>query len=340
MTFRAILLGTSLLYAAPAIAAIDPPAASQNDGRIRSVVYDPNNPVELYTVPGASQRIELGGDETVVQIVVSDQDTIAPDPLAPPPAPASANPFGQGGSATQPSCDPNMCRTVAGNIVYIKPIRALDPQPLFIQTQRLNAFGKQEMVTYTFELLTKPNAPDKDIKTASLDAGGKTDASVARPNKPLPPVWGVRFIYPERAKQQAAADWRQKQAAWAVRARETDALAHPVIDTPGKDANFKYAWRGSASFKPDRVWDDGRSTYLRYDGNSRVPNVYSLLPSGEPTIPATWPQPDANGTTLKIAGTESKWYVADGGVTDVPVGCVLNLGPDPEGRTSTTVAER
>ena len=110
---------------------------------------------------------------------------------------------------------------------------------------------------------------------------------------------------------------------------------------PGADANPRYAYRGSASFQPDRVWDDGRFTYFRYNGNRRVPNIYSQLPNGEPSIPASWPQPDSTGTTLKVSGTESKWFISDGSDNGKPpVGCLFNLGPDPEGRTSATVATR
>jgi type IV secretion system protein VirB9 len=286
MKIRAAMLATTLLFGVPALAAIDPPAASPADGRIRSLVYDPNNPVEIYTVPGASLRLELGADETVVQIIVSDQDTIAPDPTAPPPvATVSTNPLGGQGSQIPPSCDANMCRSVAGNIVYIKPIRALDPQPLFIQTQRTNAHGKPEMVAYTFELLTKP-AADKD-------------------GKAIPTVWGVRFTYPERAKQAQAAAWAQQRAASAEVARQTASLAHPVSNAPPPDANYRYGYRGAVSLQPDQAWDDGRTTFLRFNGNRRLPNLYSLLPDGHESIPASAPEPDESGNTLRIARTEA-----------------------------------
>ena len=60
MKMRAFLLATSLLYAVPALALVDPPAAGKADGHVRSVVYDPNNPVQIFAVPGESLRIELG----------------------------------------------------------------------------------------------------------------------------------------------------------------------------------------------------------------------------------------------------------------------------------------
>jgi type IV secretion system protein VirB9 len=311
MTFRMLLLGTSLLCSVPAIAAIDPPAASKADARIRSLVYDPNNPVEIYTSPGVSLRLELGADEEVVQIIVSDQDTITPDPSAPPPVAAvSTNPLGgQQGGQTPPSCDANLCRAISGNIVYIKPIRALDPQPLFIQTKRIDANGKTEMVPYTFELLTRATG---------------TEA----------PVWGVRFTYPDRVKQAQAIAWTRQRSAKAEAARQTASLAHPVPNAPPPDANYRYGYRGSTSLQPDRAWDDGRTTFLRFNGNRRLPNIYSRLPDGKESIPASAPEPDATGNTLRVAGTETKWFLRDGD----EAGCLFDLGPDPEGRTAATVA--
>jgi type IV secretion system protein VirB9 len=316
MKIRAALFATTLLYGVPAFAAIDPPAASTADSRIRSLVYDPNNPVEIYTVPGASLRLELGADEEVVQIIVSDQDTIAPDPTAPPPvATVSTTPLvGQQGSQIPPSCDANMCRSVAGNIVYIKPTRALDPQPLFIQTKRTDAHGKTQMVAYTFELLTKP-ATGKD-------------------GKPVAMVWGVRFTYPERTKQAQAVAWQRQRAANDAAARNLASLAHPVANAPAPDANYRYGYRGSAALQPDKAWDDGRTTFLRFNGNRRLPNIYSQLPDGHESIPASAPEPDETGNTLRIAGTETKWFLRDGD----EAGCLFDLGPDPDGRTSATVA--
>lgn len=317
MKLRTLLLATSLLHALPALAAVDPPAASQADGRMRTVVYDPNNPVELYTTPGASLRIEFGADEEIVQVITSDQDILDPDPAAPqlPIAKASTGlPGGQDAEANKlpPSCDPNLCRSVWGNIVYIKPIRDLIPQPLFIQTRRINTAGKPEMVSYTFELSTKPPAGD-----------GNATA-----------VWGVRFVYPARVKAAAVAAWLRKKHADDALAAERESLARTSAALPGPGANFRYGYRGASSVEPDAAWDDGRTTFLRFNGNRRVPNVYSQLPDGTESIPANSPEPDANGTTLRIARTEKKWFLRDGD----EAGCLFDLGPDPDGRTSTTVA--
>ena len=319
MTLRALLLVTSLLTAAPALAAIDPPAASNDDARIRTLMYDPNNPVEIHTTPGASLRLEFGADEEIVQVITSDQDILAPDPTAPPLPAVQAStglPSGQGGQANQlpPSCDVNLCRSVWGNIVYIKPIRPLNPQPLFVQTRRTGINGKPEMVPYAFELSAA--APDPHDKN------------------PPTPVWGVRFSYPERVKAQQVAAWLTRKHKDEAAAKERASLAQPASVVPGPNANFRYGYRGADLLRPDEAWDDGRTTVLRFNGNRRVPNIYAQLPDGKETLLASSTEPDATGNTLKIAGTGRKWFLRDGD----EAGCLFDLGPDPNGRTASTIA--
>ena len=45
MTLRTLLAAATMLHAIPALAAIDPPAASGLDGRMRVVPYSRSNPV-------------------------------------------------------------------------------------------------------------------------------------------------------------------------------------------------------------------------------------------------------------------------------------------------------
>ncbi len=314
---RTLLAAATILHAVPALAAVDPPAASALDHRMRVIPYNRNNPVQLYAAPGASLRIQLGADEEVVRIVVSDQGTIAPEEEVP----AASNvttvgtlgptPAGQQGPA---SCDPNLCRDVAGNFVYLKPLRSLDPQPLFIQTKRCAPeTGRCEMVPYAFELLTKPGDPKL------------TGAAAA---------WDVTFTYPDRERAAHLSEQRKAYAARLAAWRERQALRLPPPAAPAVAANLRYGYRGSDAVRPDGAWDDGRTTFLRFNGNRRVPNVYRQLPDGHEGLAAYATEPDPSGTILRIARTETKWYVRDGDAA----GCVFNIGPDPDGKAAATVA--
>ena len=318
MTLRTLLAAATMLHAAPALAAVDPPAASGLDHRMRVIPYNRNNPVQLYAAPGASLRIQLGADEEVVRIVVSDQATLAPEEEAPgagatntvsstlgTPAPAQRGPA---------SCDPNLCRDVAGNFVYLKPLRALDPQPLFIQTKRCAAeTGKCETVPYAFELLTKAGDP-------------KLTAAAA--------AWDVTFTYPDRDSAARLAEQRKAYAARLAAWRERQALRPPAPAGPTLAANWRYGYRGSEAVRPDQAWDDGRTTFLRFNGNRRVPNVYRQLPDGHEGLASYATEPDAGGTILRISHTETKWFIRDGDAA----GCLFNVGPDPDGKAAATVA--
>ena len=315
---KTALFATLLLAPIPAFAAIDPPAASGLDHRMRVIPYNRNNPVQLYAAPGASLRIQLGADEKVVRIVVSDQATLSPDDEAPaasgmtvnatmglPAAPAQRGPA---------SCDPNLCRDVMGNFVYLKPLRALDPQPLFIQTERCAPdTGRCEMVPYAFELLTKAGDP-------------KMTAAAA--------AWDVTFTYPDRDKAGRLAEQRKAYAVRAAAWRERQALRPPAPAAPSVASNWQYGYRGSEAVRPDEAWDDGRTTFLRFNGNRRVPNIYRRLPDGHEGIAAYATEPDAGGTILRISRTEAKWFVRDGDAA----GCLFNVGADPDGKAASTVA--
>lgn len=323
MTFRAALVAATMLYSVPAMAVVDPPAASKQDGRMRTVVYSRSNPVVLYAAPGASLRIQFGADEKVVGVVVSDQGTIAPQDEPEPPAATGVSATFANAAAAMPakgpsisSCDPNLCRTVFGSMLYLKPVQELDPQPLFVQTERTLADGRTEMVPYTFELQTRPG-----------------NQSVSTPHT----AWDITFAYPDRLRQEKAVAWRKKHAedvaAARVRAANTPLPALPPT-LPTLQSNWRYGYKGSAAVAPDAAWDDSRSTFLRYNGARRVPNVYRRLPDGKESIPAYTTEADETGTTIRIAHTDAKWWVRDGD----EAGCLFDLGPDPEGRTATTVA--
>ncbi len=316
MTLRTLLAAATMLHVVPALAAIDPPAASGLDGRMRVVPYSRSNPVQLYAAPGASLRIQLGADEEVVQIVVSDQATIAPEEEAPGAAMTVSSPLGTPAPAQKgpASFDPNLCRSVAGNFVYLKPLRALDPQPLFIQTKRCAPEAVRcEMVPYTFELLTKAGDP-------------KMTAAAA--------AWDVTFTYPDRDKAARLAEQRKAYAARLTAWRERQAMRPPSPSAPGVTANWRYGYRGSDAVRPDQAWDDGRTTFLRFNGNRRVPNVYRQLPDGHEGLASYATEPDAGGTVLRISRTETKWFIRDGDAA----GCLFNVGSDPDGKTAATVA--
>ncbi len=317
--------GALCAFSPPASAEIDPPTPRDKtgrfkDARVRVVTYDRDNPTVLVTAAGASIAIEFGADETIEKVVASDQGTWAPeDEFVAPDAQTVADRAGGGArqgagermdaGKSPASCDPNMCRSASANFLYLKPLRQLDPQPLHVLTKRCVPGAERcEMVPYAFKL------------TAAASKDGDPRAAVESA------AWDVRFVYPGREHAARAARWRAGRAERAAEARERADLAPPPPALPQARDNRRYGYRGSAAVMPDPngVWDDGRTTFLRFSGNRRVPNLYRELPGGvEGTTPYAV-EADAAGVTILAAGVAHKWIVRDGDET----GCVF---PEPSG---------
>lgn len=328
---RLILATCTALTALPGMAAARPQAhpsqtasaaakpytatPCSGDPRMLCVDYQPDRTLELSATPGATIKIDLGPGETPQQVLVSDQRIMDnEDPTQEEPkaglvstsvdvAPSTA--------ATVPSCDPNICRFVIGHSVFIKPLRDLGRQPLFVHTQYCAASGNCQDLDYSFELLTHP-ATEKD---------GMLGA-----------VFGVRFRHPDR---DAAAKRAVAEKAAAASA-ERRAMVRPPPSVPEPASNWRYVYRGSAELKPDEVWDDGRSTFVRYNGLRRIPNPYGYLPDGTETLLGYATEPGPTGTVIRIGRTEGRFCLRDGAA----VGCLFNAGPDPNGAASSTVAGR
>lgn len=332
MSLRIALSAFVLTSAAalPALAADPKPCA--DDNRIECITYRPNEVVHLSAAPGQTLRIQLGDGEHVAGLFVSDQRTIGNEPAEQASATQQMAEGGQNGGKIA-SCDPNLCRSVVENFVYIMPRRDLTAQPFFLQMQWCDPAGKCQPVPYAFELSTIHTDKPVGREVASNSNIVPADATVSAPAQK--PYYGVRFTYPDRDAAEKKREREAKAAAW--RAAHPEALRRkasvPVAQVP---VNDHYLYRGDASVKPDRVWDDGRSTFIRFNGLRRVPNVYAYLPDGTETNGFGYTsEPDTAGTTLRIGKVAARWCVRDG---EHVAGCIFNEGADPEGRYSPTVA--
>lgn len=225
---RPLILGAlGALLAANSALALEEPTPGQRDKRVRVVTYDPDQVVQLYAAPGATVRVAIAPDEVVQALLVSDQaimsgesemeaTTVADTSSGRPEQPGDPN----------KACDPNMCRSVYGSFIYIKPNRELEPQPLHLQTKRKctaptdGTQPKCEWRSYQFELLTRP--------------GPLTEST---PNT----FFGVRFEYPaDRAAEQAAAE-RARIAAAASRARAARAARLAAARARADEADARAA---------------------------------------------------------------------------------------------------
>ena len=318
----AALFFLPLAWGTPA-AAGEAPAPAGADPRVRVIAYNPQQVVKLYAVPGATLTIQLAPGETVAGLPVSDQSLLdTPEPAGPGPLALAGGPVPSERAAAGrgASTDRNLFTAVRGNFVMIKPLRDLDPQPLFIIGRSTDpTTGREVMRAYTFELSTREGP-----------------LTAEAPNT----YYLVRFTYPEeeRAAAAAAAATRRQAAAAAAetrrrelaerRARDRLQLASANGAMPGV-MNWNYDGQGDRELAPAEVWDDGQSTFLRFPGNRRVPAIFSVLADGRE---AAVNYSVSTLGLITIHQTNAAFRLRDGGL----VLCILNRAFDATGRNPGT----
>jgi type IV secretion system protein VirB9 len=274
-TFALMLLATSLV-AAPAWAAQEPKAVKQ-DPRIQIVPYDENNPVKLHLVAGHTAVIEVTDKERVTDVFLSD--------------------------------GAHLKKSISGHFVFLKPIMEMPAQPIFIKTARLDGTGDR---LYPFMLDAYDPDPPAGLprangQVAAVSIASAKDGDTAVEARP----YTVRFVYPaDEAKARAAA------AAGAAKhraARRDVKLAAARLRAPSPTViSVGYQAQGTAeeraALTPDATWDDGQSTYFRFDGNRRLPVPYVLMPDGEEAVVDYTVQ----DRTLIIHKTAARFRLRDG----------------------------
>ena len=116
----------------------------------------------------------------------------------------------------------------------------------------------------------KPTAEIADTNLIVSTSAGRVytfDLSLSNP-----PMYGIRFAYPEEARGRAEAA-RAKQ--------ELDASLDPYAQT---SRNYRYAGTGSESVEPAEVFDNGTHTFMRFPENMTFPAVFAVGPDGQETL--------------------------------------------------------
>lgn len=139
----------------------------------------------------------------------------------------------------------------AGNILFLKPRERHPPTNLQVVTTRRD--GRKR--SYQFEL--------------TINEGALAES-----------YFVVRFAYPEdefEARRDLAAVRRQASEAGAVE----QVFARSEAASP---RNWRYSAQGDAVLEPDGVYDDGRETVLRFEGNREIPAVYLVAADGTESL--------------------------------------------------------
>lgn len=122
------------------------------------------------------------------------------------------------------------------NLLFVKPLEPTAQTNMTVVTNRH---------TYLFDLVASPRAK---------------------------PLYVLRFTYPDPPPEEAEAQLAEN-AAGEANAIELAAATDPLSVVDPALLNFKWEAEGEAELQPDEVYDDGRSTYLRWAEDRPVPAI-------------------------------------------------------------------
>ncbi|MDO9712551.1 TrbG/VirB9 family P-type conjugative transfer protein [Paracraurococcus lichenis] len=323
MTRRMLLLACAVSLAAGPALALDSTEAVTADPRLRSVRYDPQQVVMVYTKPGMTTRIRLDPREHVVHggVIYSDQRTMAAldgtDPYDEEDRKQEAQAGQASGAQGTQSCNRNMCVSVVLNTVYILPRIQLAPQPFFLRTEWCPEAGKAcEPGEYAIELRSEPP---------------EARSGVAQP------FFGVQFTYADRERAWAAKQAAAKRAADAEAARlwrENNPPPQPVSVPAEEDRYELGVCRSGSELHPDEAWTNGRTTFLRYRGTRPTPNVYEIRLDGKETLTPFAMEPEPWGTVIRVGTVRPVLILRHGDLAS----CVVNISPIADGHGTMPVA--
>ena len=242
-------LTVALLVGTPALAA-EAPKPISSDSLVCERVYDPNQVTAIHLLINRETTVEISPNESVENISGSDTAFL-------------------------------LTSVYNGkSIFWLKPTQALSPQPLTIVTNRRTDDHSSRIYLIQTDA-REPEAPISD--NVSLVAIGDESKIKAEPK----PCYLIRYIYPGDAASEAAAKAATARQARIVqwRAVHNAALLH---DHSVTNQNVRYIGQGDRNLAPDRIFDDGYSTFLEFDGNRPVPAPYEVGFGGKDTLLSGW----------------------------------------------------
>jgi type IV secretion system protein VirB9 len=285
----AILAGA--VVAAPCWA-LEAPKANQSDRRMRVISYNPDQVVALHAEVGATVAVRFADTETVGEVAASDRANlkIAPD----------------------------------GSVLFLKPIRAMASQPMFVKTRCQDGSTR----LYTFQWQAVDAIPPASSETSPAAGAGLASAVMPSASAAPPPTtdayYSVRFVYPADVAAARIAAARKAAAERAAERAQAALTATPASGAP----NFRYVAQGDGNLVPDQMSDDGQSTSLHFPGNVRLPAVYVISPDGKEAITNY----SVESGTITIHQTARAFRLRDGDT----VLNIWNQGWDPVGSNPST----
>ena len=231
----------------PSVSAAAAPAPGITDPRLKWIVYNERNVIEVRGHYGYQTLVQFGAAEEITDVSLGD------------------------GLAWQVDIPARK------NLLFLKPVEAYAATNLTVLTARPALDGSGEMVRiYVFSLVASvpfeegiSGALHAAERAANIPGAGRSDT------KPADFTWVIHFHYPEDQAERLALRVRRNQERQSARISETTrAGSETGIDPAGW--NWQYTFAGASTQTPVNVFDDGKHTYFQFDPKTRVPAIFMV----------------------------------------------------------------
>ena len=282
--------------AAAAFAAAEP-AAGHLDPRLRWVVYNEREVVEVTGHYGYQVLVQFGAAEEVVDVSIGD---------------------GRAWLVEIPS---------RKNLLFLKPAEPYASTNLTVLTARpaLDGTGERTRI-YVFNLVA--SVPRQEGISAALRQAERAAAippgQQAEPTTTADFTWLISFHYPADQAERLAMRVQRSQERQASRISPGRAGTETGIDPAAW--NWQYTFAGESTQAPVNVFDDGAHTYFQFDPKTRVPAIFLVHPDETESLVNVV----RRGRFLVVHDLGRQFTLRNGEVET----CVFNEAWDPEpGRT-------
>ena len=249
MHFIVSLLTLALVaVSVPAVFAATAPAPGITDPRLKWVVYNEREVIEVWGHYGYQTLVQFGAAEEVTDVSLGD------------------------GLAWQVDIPARK------NLLFLKPVEAFAATNLTVLTVRPALDGSGELVRiYVFSLVASvPREEEISGALHAAEARAGIPPSGRSATQPADFTWVIHFHYPEDQAERLALRVRRNQDRQSSRVSAGRAGDETGIDPAAW--NWQYTFAGASTQAPVNVFDDGKHTYFQFDPQMRVPAIFMVHP--------------------------------------------------------------
>ncbi len=288
--------------AASAFAAADP-SPGHLDPRLRWIVYNEREVVEVTGHYGYQVLVQFGAAEEVIDVSIGD---------------------GRAWLVEIPS---------RKNLLFLKPAEPYATTNLTVLTTRpaLDGAGERTRI-YVFSLVAavpRQEGISAALRDAEREAAIPSSSPRAAPTTTADFTWLISFHYPEDQAERLAMRVQRSQERHASRVSPSRVSPGRAGTETGIDPaawNWQYTFAGNRTQAPVNVFDDGTHTYFQFDPKTRVPAIFLVHPDDTESLVNVV----RRGRFLVVHDVGRQFTLRNGEIET----CVFNEAWDPEpGRT-------